>query len=83
MWWPIHPIGMTLMASWAMNKLWFSALLAFAIKAVILRYGGLKVYNRLKPVFLGMIFAGFVIPAVLLIVNILVGTELYDVGSWP
>ena len=82
-WWPIHPIGMTLMGSWAMYKLWFSALLAFGIKAVILRYGGLKVYNRLKPLFLGMIFAGFAIPAILLVVNLLVGTTLYDVGAWP
>jgi len=74
---------MTLMGTWAMYKLWFSALLAFGIKAVILRYGGLKAYNRLKPLFLGVIFAGFVIPAIMLVVNMLVGSELYDVGTWP
>jgi hypothetical protein len=83
LWWPIHPIGMVLMSAWAMYKLWFSALAAFAIKAVVLRYGGLRVYNRLKPMFIGVIFGGFVIPAILLIVDILAKGSGYEVPTFP
>jgi len=82
-WWPIHPIGMTMMGSWALYKIWFSALLAFVIKAIILRFGGLKAYNRMKPVFLGMIFGGFVFPLIMLLINLLIGHKLFDVGAWP
>ena len=71
------------MSSWGLYKLWFSAFAAFCLKSLILKYGGLKTYNRLKPAFLGMIFGGFVIPAVLLIVNILLRGVGYEVPTFP
>jgi len=83
LWWPFHPIGLAMIGSFPTYRLWASALIAFGIKAVVLHYGGLKLYNRLKPLFLGAIFGGFVIPALLLVVNLLVGSELFNVGAWP
>ncbi len=54
-WWPLHPLGFTVAVGWLTSEIWFPAFLAWALKAVILGYGGLRVYRFLKPVFLGMI----------------------------
>ncbi|MDX9979718.1 MAG: hypothetical protein RBU25_06670 [Lentisphaeria bacterium] len=61
-WWPLHPL---LFVTWCSTPLrWMgpSYLLAWFLKAAIVRYGGSKIYNRLKPLFLGLI-AGEVLGA--------------------
>jgi uncharacterized membrane protein YGL010W len=37
------------------NGCWSSFLLGWAIKGAVVRFGGGKVYQKLKPVFIGMI----------------------------
>jgi len=58
-WWPLHPLGYALSASWTMIVFWFPVLVAWAIKEPLLRYGGIKLYGKLRPFFLGMIFGEF------------------------
>ena len=58
-WWTLHPIGYALSASWTMIVFWFPITMAWVIKSVILRYGGVKVYQRWRPFFLGMILGEF------------------------
>ncbi|HGE71266.1 TPA: hypothetical protein ENX78_10555 [Candidatus Poribacteria bacterium] len=58
-WWPLHPLGYALSASWTMIVFWCPVLVAWAIKQPVIRYGGMKVYKRLRPFFLGMIFGEF------------------------
>ena len=59
-WWPLHPLGAALSVTWIMCVFWFPALIAWLIKTAITRYGGLKSYTRLRPLFLGLIFGEFV-----------------------
>ncbi|MGD8240659.1 MAG: hypothetical protein PVH68_19060, partial [Armatimonadota bacterium] len=59
-WWPLHPLGAALSVTWIMCVFWFPALVAWLIKTAITRYGGLKSYTRLRPLFLGLIFGEFV-----------------------
>jgi hypothetical protein len=58
-WWPLHPLGYALCISWTMSVFWFSCLIAWIIKTVILRYGGMKLYIRARPWFLGMVLGEF------------------------
>jgi hypothetical protein len=58
-WWPLHPLGYALPASWTMSAFWFPVLIAWLVKSLVMRYGGLKRYLRLRPFFLGMIFGEF------------------------
>ena len=58
-WFPLHPVGYLVSSSWAMNPFWFSIFVAWAIKSAILRYGGLKLYRRNVPLFLGLILGEF------------------------
>jgi hypothetical protein len=60
-WWKLHPVGYPLSASWTMNMIWFSVLLSWAIKAIILKQGGIKVYRKAVPFFLGLILGEFTI----------------------
>lgn len=58
-WWPLHPLGYALSASWTMIVFWFPVLVAWAIKQPLMRYGGIKLYRRYRPLFMGMIFGEF------------------------
>ncbi|MFC1715226.1 DUF6785 family protein [Candidatus Poribacteria bacterium] len=58
-WWPLHPLGYALSASWTMIVFWFPVLVAWSIKQPLMRYGGLKIYQQYRPFFLGMVFGEF------------------------
>ena len=58
-WWPLHPLGYAVSASWTMIVFWFPVLVAWAIKQPLMRYGGIKLYRRYRPFFLGMVFGEF------------------------
>jgi len=58
-WWPFHPLGYALSASWTMIVFWFPVLLAWLVKYPLMRYGGVRLYLRIRPFFLGMIFGEF------------------------
>lgn len=52
---PIHPAGFVVASSWAMYMLWFSLLIGWMLKVPVLRYGGIGLYRKLLPFFLGLI----------------------------
>lgn len=54
-WWPLHPLGFAIGVGWLTGHIWFSALVAWGLKLVILQYGGARLYGGLKPFFLGLI----------------------------
>ena len=54
-WWPFHPIGFAISIGWLTSQIWFSALFAWILKAVIVRFGGLALFRDAKPFFLGLI----------------------------
>ncbi len=58
-WWPLYPLGFALSGSWTMIVFWFPILCAWVIKSVVLKYGGWRVYSRLRPFFLGLILGEF------------------------
>ena len=57
---PIHPIGYAMAGTNTMRSLWMPFLLAWAIKLVVLKAGGMKLYRRAIPFFLGLILGDFV-----------------------
>jgi hypothetical protein len=58
-WWPLHPLGYALSGSWSTIQFWFPCLLAWVFKSLILRYGGMGLYTRARPVFLGLVLGEF------------------------
>ena len=45
----------------AMNPFWFSIFVGWAVKAAVVRAGGLRAYQRSIPLFLGMILGEFLV----------------------
>jgi len=59
-WWPIHPIGFAIMETFAVRGTIFTIFIVWLTKSLIFRIGGIALYRKGQPFFLG-ILAGFVI----------------------
>ena len=70
---PFHPIGYPIGAVWLMDHIWFSIFLAWLLKAVILKYGGIRWFRGTRPFFLGLILGQFVIAGIWLIIDYFTG----------
>lgn len=57
---PLSPTGYVLNTSWANDLFWLDMLIAWTFKTLLLRYGGLKIYRQMLPLFLGLILGDFV-----------------------
>jgi hypothetical protein len=57
---PLHPVGYLAANSWGMHLNWMTFLIGWLIKTAVTRYGGLELYRRLLPLFLGMIVGDMV-----------------------
>jgi len=75
LWWPLHPVGFPLAPLWLMDYAWFSIFLAWLIKAIILKYGGPRLFRTTRPFFLGLILGQFVCSGTWLIVDYFTGME--------
>ena len=75
-WWPLHPLGFPISANF--GTMFFSVFLAWAIKSVVLKYGGPRLYFKTRPFFLGLILGQFAICGVWYVVDYFTGTT----GNW-
>ena len=77
LWWPLHPAGYALSASWTMNMLWLPLFFSWAAKAILLRYGGLKAHQQAVPFFLGLILGEFIIGSFWSLFCVIFGSPTY------
>lgn len=52
---PLHPIGLLLLNTFAADRMWYSIMIAWALKVVLLRWGGAGIYTRAKYFFIGLL----------------------------
>lgn len=77
-WWPFHPSGFALAhAQQAMQWVWFPVLITWAVKAMILRWGGMTMFRRGIPFFTGLILGDIVIGMVWSIIGVALETQVY------
>jgi hypothetical protein len=53
-WFPFHPAGYLMALTWPAAALWCSIFIGWAVKTLILRFGGPDTYRRATPFFLGL-----------------------------
>jgi hypothetical protein len=82
LWWPFHPIGYLMGASWPMINFWFPILVGWLVKSVVLRYGGAKLYRRLIPGFLGLVLAEFFSAGLWVGIDALCGVRGHQIFSF-
>lgn len=80
-WFPFHPVGYAVSSSWSMNLLWVPMFLAWLIKLIVLRYGGLKLYRQALPFFLGVILGECIVGSFWTIWGI--ALKLPSYAFWP
>lgn len=54
-WWPLHPVLFLVWGTMPLGNFWASFLIGWLVKTLIVHFGGGKVYQRFKPLFLGLI----------------------------
>ena len=54
-WWSLHPLGFAIAVGWLTSSIWFSAMLAWLLKLILLFFWGPRMFQVMKPFFLGLI----------------------------
>ena len=70
LWWPFHPIGYIVGVTYAPCHLWFSTLLGWGIKILVLKFFGVGAYRRFRPLFLGLIIGEYFMSALWIFVGL-------------
>jgi hypothetical protein len=75
--WPLHPLGYAIANTNSMDYMWMPFLIAWVLKTVILRYGGIRLYRAALPFFLGLILGDYVVPTLWAIYGTISGQQMY------
>ena len=78
---PLSPAGYVLNTSWANDLFWLDMLIAWGCKTLLLRYGGIKIYRQMRPLFLGLILGDFVMGSFWSLVGTALHTGLFRTFS--
>lgn len=70
-WWPFHPLGYCIGPG--LMWLWCPFLISWGLKLAILRYGGLKLYRRAVPFFLGLVLGDYIAGSAWSLIGIVFG----------
>lgn len=74
---PFHPVGYALNTSMANDLFWMDMFVAWLLKVSVLRYGGMGMYRRALPFFLGLILGDFVSGSAWSLVSVLLNQNMY------
>lgn len=55
-WCPLHPLGYGMSTTWGVVVFWCPMLVAWVLKSLTVHYGGLRLFVKVCPFFLGLIF---------------------------
>lgn len=53
-WWPLHPLGFPMYTTWNIEITVFTIFIAWITKTVLMHVGGRNLYERAKPLFIGL-----------------------------
>lgn len=81
-WFPFHPLAYAIAPTWAMYVFWFPFFLAWAIKSLVLRFGGINTFRKVAPFMLGLILGEFMTAVFWALGNMLRGWSAPDF-PWP
>jgi hypothetical protein len=69
-WWPLSPVGFLIASSYETNRsMWVNVFIAWALSTLIRRYGGLRLFRTLRPIFLGLVLGEFLTNGALAIIS--------------
>ena len=81
LWWPFHPGGYVLTTGFGLGYEWFAVFISWALKAMILKFGGVRLYRKSVPLFLGLILGDYTLGCLWSLIGIALNMPTY--GVWP
>ena len=81
-WWQLHPLAYPLAGNWNFGRLWFPVFLAWVLKSILIRHGGIGAYRRTLPLFLGTMLGEFVMGSLWAILGLFLGQRMYSFKHW-
>lgn len=75
LWWPFHPIGFVMAGSYSIYHMWWPVFIGWLAKVLILKLGGIKVFQKLVPFFMGLILGECVIIGTWVCIDLALGTR--------
>jgi hypothetical protein len=83
--WRLSPVGYVMGRSPALARIWLSVFIGWLANSLILRYGGLRLYRKVRPFFIGLILGEFASVALWLGVDAYAGKQGHDFfpTAWP
>ena len=82
LWWPIHPIAFPVSAFWTTHHLMPSIFLAWLVKTLCLRFGGIVLYRKTRPFFLGLILGHYVAGGLWILIDGFTGMTANHLFYW-
>lgn len=83
LWWPLHPVGYAIgINGGSLDHFWLVMVLASAVKFGVLRIGGVGLYRRTLPIFLGLVLGDVAAGSYWSILSVILRRPLYVVWFW-
>jgi len=76
LWWPLHPVGYLMAEHYTMDWLWFPFLIVWIVKRLILKQGGIKLYRKISPFFLGLVLGNSVVSCTVGTISLIIGKPI-------
>ncbi|MHA2069347.1 MAG: DUF6785 family protein, partial [Candidatus Thorarchaeota archaeon] len=77
--WPFHPAGYAIASStWTVGMLWFSIFISYLIKKIIMRFGGVNLYRKGYPFFLGLLLGDYLVGGAWVVIGVIFDMEVYS-----
>ncbi len=79
LWWPFHPLGYALGHSFNMDIIWMPMFVSWALKKLILQYGGIRAYRNTMPFFIGLLLGDYVSACIFSLIGVIFNIPMYRV----
>ncbi len=77
-WWPFHPVGLAV----SLTGWWFMFFLAWLIKLLIVKQGGIMGLRKATPLFMGLILGEFVVGGAWALLGVVVRVRTFALTAW-
>jgi hypothetical protein len=78
LWWPFHPAGYALSTLFGVDYFWTCLVIAFAVKLLVLRYGGHRLNQKVLPLAYGVILGEYCVGAFWSVMSVILKRPMYD-----
>ncbi|MDB5326065.1 MAG: hypothetical protein JWM57_1634 [Phycisphaerales bacterium] len=75
--WPLLPVGFVASYGAFIGNAWFSIFIGWAVKSLVVKFGGAQLFVRTKPIFVGLILGEALAAAAFLLLNAILVAKGY------